>query len=354
MTALPAFFRHSKVQAPLARLRSDVSSVWRSLFTAAGKFAPLTAEELENVRSEFVPFTGDVPVNAGDEYGQWRLSYVKERPVFEEVENLVVTPDGGGWKDGVFYERYSAVKPGLRMLLADHAPVRAVSSGIVIQSEHVDTFGDWMAEYLTPMSRLPRIEAPVFLPASLAGKTYVKRDGERFGIEFAGVDAPVLIERAKVLRQPRVMRYWAPDQVKALQSLLKTPARPPAPGSLLYLSRHGEQSEVANRTYPNLMAEEQVRSRGGTVLRTAEVSLQDYLDAADKADTILFDHGSAAYNMIYWRPRRAIEFVSDDWWVNSFLFFAHGLGVTDYTILCTDKPGIADRLAAALDRTPGV
>ncbi|WP_375204608.1 glycosyltransferase 61 family protein [Hyphococcus sp.] len=349
MASVPAFFRHSKIQAPLARLRSDVSGVWRALFSATGKYAPLAKEDIETRQEEFVPFKGDIPLNAGDEYGQRRHAYVKPRPVFEEVENLVVTPGGGAWKEGVLYERYSAEKPGLRMLMADRKPSEKAPAGIFIQSEHVDTFGDWMAEYLTPLAQLPQIDAPVFLPASMAAKGYVRRDGARLGIEFRGVDRPVLIERAKVLRQPRVLRYWRAEQVQALKELLKANPPPPAPGSLLYLSREGEQSEVADRTYPSLMVEKEVRARGGKVLRTAEASLEDYLDAAQYAETLLYDHGSAAYNMVYWRPRRAIEFVSDDWWVNAFLFFADGLGVRDYTILCTDRSGLKQRLAAVLD-----
>ncbi len=344
-----AFLRHSKVQAPMANLRSGVGKVWRGLFSAAGRYRPIPAAETETVQGEFFPFKGDIPREAGDEQGQWLLRFAIERPVFEEVENLVVTPCGGGWKEGVLFEKYSAVKPGLRMLLADHQPKKTAPGGYFIQSEHVDTFGDWMGEYLTPLAQLPHIDAPVFLPAALAAKTYVQRDCARIGIECVGVDEPLLIKRAKVMRQRRFVRYWRPEFASALARLLKVTPPSPAPGSLLYLSRHGERSEVADRTHPNLIVEDAVRKRGGVVLRTANATLDDYIKAGEKAETVLFDHGSAAYNMVYWRPRRVIEFVSDDWWMNSFLFFAASLGVEDYTILCTDWPGVAERLDATLD-----
>ncbi|WP_375201912.1 glycosyltransferase 61 family protein [Hyphococcus sp.] len=326
-----------------------MSGIWRALFAAAGKYRPLSAEETETVQGEFVPFKGDIPVSAGGEYGQHRLSFAQERPIFEEVGNLVATPGGGAWKDGVFYEKYSAVKPGLRMLTADHQPKKTVAAGIFIQSEHVDTFGDWMSEYLAPLASLPQIDAPVFLPSALAAKSYVQRDAARLGIDFTGIEEPLLIERATVLRQTRVVRYWRPEQARRLQALLKAAPPAPRPGSLLYLSREGENSEVADRTYPSLLVEEAVRKRGGQILRTATASLEDYLNAAEQAETVLYDHGSAAYNMAYWRPRRAIEFVSDDWWMNSFLFFAASLGVKDYTLICTDRPGVAERLDMALD-----
>jgi hypothetical protein len=60
--------------------------------------------------------------------------------------------------------------------------------------------------------------------------------------------------------------------------------------------------------------------------------------------------------MVYWNPRRAIEFVSDDWWVNAFLFFADSIGVKDYTIICSDRGDVNDvlkRVECALDRPLG-
>ena len=41
---------------------------------------------------------------------------------------------------------------------------------IFVQSEHTDTFGDWMSEYLGPLARAGAIDAPLFLPAAMAGE----------------------------------------------------------------------------------------------------------------------------------------------------------------------------------------
>jgi hypothetical protein len=345
-------YRHAKFQAPLARMRSTASSLWRTGWALAGKYKPLSAEEQAFEFGDAVPFKGDVPVRAGADHHQRRLSFQFPRPLVEEVENLVVTPAGAGWKNGALYERYSSCRPGLRMLLGETRPQSEIPTGYFVQSEHMDTFGDWMAEYLSPLSLLDDIAAPVLLPQALARKPYVQRDAARVGIDVIEVDAPILVRKAMVVQQQRCIRYWQPKDVQALRAFLNVDAPTPSPGSILYLSRHGEASEVADRTHPNEMIERIVRERGGVVLRTAEADFSDYLNAAHSAETVLFDHGSAAYNMIHWRPRKVIEFVSDAWWMNSFLFFADAGGVHDYSIVCTDQgtpDDLRKKVYAALD-----
>ncbi|WP_425410387.1 glycosyltransferase 61 family protein [Hyphococcus sp.] len=347
-----AIFRHAKFQVPLVQMRDRISSVWRGASSLLKLYQPLSEEENAVEQHGAVPFKGDIPRKAGDAHHQFRLVYKQPRPAAEKVENLIVTPEGAGWKDGRLFEKYSAGKPGLRMLAGAHAPVREVDEGYFIQSEHTDTFGDWTSEYLSPLSLLPEISAPVFLPRSMAKKAYVRRDAERTGLQFVDIDAPIRIRNATVVRLQRYIRYWRAKDVMALRKLLNVEPVTPQSGSLLYLSRYGETSEVATRTHPNLMIEEVIKERGGVVLRTGETRLEDYLNAARYAETILYDHGSAAYNMIYWSPKRAVEFVSDAWWMNSFLFFAEGLGVHDYNIICTDRGGldsVRDRLNAVLD-----
>ena len=254
------------------------------------------------------------PISKRDAVLNWK------RPKVEEVENLIVTPSGAGWKDGVLFEKYSASKPGLRSLIAPPAPQRSIAEAYVIQSEHTDTFGDWMSEYLAPLSRLGDITKPVLLPASMASRTYVKRDAARLGVQFISANGPILIEKARVIRQTKYIRYWAESEVKDLRDFLNIKPVEPAPGSIIYLSRQGESSEVAARSHPHAVIEKAVRAAGGRVLRTAETSLDDYLAAASAAETVVFDHGSAGYNMIYWRPKRVIELVSDAWWMKRISF----------------------------------
>ncbi|WDI32650.1 hypothetical protein PUV54_05500 [Hyphococcus flavus] len=345
-------YRHAKFQAPLARLRSAAASMWRAGWSAAGKYQPLTPAEKAFTFGDKVPFNGDRPLTSGNDNYQHRLSFRTPRPQFENVDDLIVTPLGASWKNGRLYEKYSSCTPGLRMLAASNNPQAEVEEGYFIQSEHVDTFGDWMSEYLSPLSTLLEIDAPVYLPQSFAAKPYVGRDAARLGIDFVPLTQPLRIRKAKVLRQQRCIRYWRVAEVEGLRRFLKVDAPTAAPGSTLYLSRHGEASEVADRTHPNLLIEEIVKGRGGRVLRTKDAELEDYLNAAQSAETLLFDHGSAAYNMVYWRPKRIIEFVSDAWWMNSFLFFADASGVRDYSILCSDQHDaeeLSKRLHAMLD-----
>ena len=345
-------FHHAKFQAPIVRWRSRISSIWRAGFATMGHYTPMCASETATTKSSNVYFKGDIPLNAGVEQMQTRLLFTQPRPVFEEVENLIVTPQGGGWKDGSFYEKYSACKPGLRMLRENINPSREIASAYFIQSGRAYTFGDWFSEYLAALASHDLLDAPLCLPAKLAAKSYVQSDIKRLGIEVIVVDAPIRIGVAKVLRQPKFIRYWRGEDIAPLERFLRVKPVKPTPGSLIYLSRLGESSEIAVREHPNHEIEALVEARGGHVLGTAEVTLKDYLKAAAFAETVLLDHGSAGYNMVYWSPRRVIEFASDDWWLNAFLMFADAKGVKDYTIIRSDlgsPDDVAARTASALD-----
>lgn len=349
---MTSYFQHAKFKAPVANMRNAVGAMWRNGSSVVGLYEPLSPEEREPVFGEPVNFRGDIPKHAGDQNHQHRMHYAAPRPIIENVENLLVTPSGGGWCNGTLFERFSSCKPGLRMLFEQKTPVREVENGYFVQSEHIDTFGDWTSEYLNPLAGVDNIDAPVFLPATFANKPYVKRDAARLGIDFSILDTPVLIKNARVVRQQMYIRYWLPEYALRLREFYKADPVTPKPGSMIYLSRHGEPSEVAVRTYPNRLIEEMVKSRGGTVLRTNETSFESYVAAAAEAETVLLDHGSAGYNLVYWQPKRVIEFVSDAWWMNSFLFFAKSLGIDDYGIICTDygnNDAVATRLNALLD-----
>ncbi len=345
-------FNHAKFLAPVVRWRSRISSIWRAGFAIMGRYAPISASGMATKKSDDVYFKGDIPVKAGSKQMQTRLFFTQPRPAFEEVENLIVTPQGGGWKDGVFYEKYSACKPGLRMLRENIKPTHEIPSAYFIQSAHAYTFGDWFSEYLAALANLGLLDAPLCLPAKLAAKPYVQRDVKRLEIEVIVVNSPIRIGIAKVLRQPKFIRYWRETDVVQLERFLRIKPVEPVPGSIVYLSRFGEISEVAERDHPNHEIEALVKARGGYVLRTAGATLTDYIKAASSAETVLLDHGSAGYNMVYWQPRRVIEFVSDDWWLNAFLMFADAKGVKDYTIVRSDlgsPEDVAARTACALD-----
>ena len=343
--------RHARFQAPLATTRSGLSDIWRRAFILSGRFQPFNASAAKVIGCGDVHFRGDIPIRAGDARKQTCLCFSSPPTLIEEVENLTVTPAGAGWKDGVLYEKYSSSKPGLRSLWRRPVPQQTLSEAYFVQSEHTDTFGDWMSEYLAPIALAGKIKAPVLLPASLAAQPYVSRDAARLGVQFLPIEHPIRIEKANVIRQTKFIRYWTAPDTTALRDFLNVEPLEPEPGSVVYLSRRGESSDVAIRSHPNLTLEKTVVERGGVVLRTAEASLDDYLSVSRSAETVIFDHGSAGYNMIYWRPKRVIEIVSDAWWMNAFLFFADAIGVNDYRIIRSDlgdKANVAEKLSNAL------
>lgn len=349
-----ALYRYAKFQAPLTRWRSGVSALWRAGFSLLGVYRPLARRERAYVAGDAIPFKGDVPHRAGSERYQQKLVFAEPRPLVEEVENLVVTPQGGGWKGGRLYERYSSASPGLRMIFSGFGkkPVETLSNAYFIQSVHPATYGDWTAEYLSALANIAPLDAPLLLPKNLYERPYVRRDIGRMGLDVIQINEPIRIRDAKVIRQQMMLRYWEKSQIEAMRRLLRVTPAIPDPGSVLYLSRNGERSEIADRHHPHDLVEEIVKRRGGKVLRTCNAALEDYIAMGKYAETVVMDHGSAGYNMIYWKPRRVIELVSDDWWMNAFLFFSNAIGVNDYTIICTDRgdhDSISARINAAFD-----
>lgn len=349
MTALERFVSPAFV----ADARSRVSSVWRKLFETAGKYEPFSPQEKEIVCVDKIGFAGDAPVQiVGGVHEQGRMAFRRKRPLQEQVSNLVVTPKGAGWKDGCLYERYSAGAFGLRAFLEKRRPRAVFENGYYIQAAHKDTYGDWVSEYLTAIARARPLSAPLFLPAALASRHYVQRDLASMGVEFVAVDKPVEIRSAIVLRQQKFFVHFDKAEVAALRTLFGVEPAAPRPESLVYFSRRGEVSEVAHRTYPHDVVERVVAAHGGRVVETVRATPEDYLSIAGEAETVIFDHGSAIYNALHWRPRRLIEIVSDNWWNNAFLMLGDAMGVDDYTIIrgSLDAAHVAKRLEEALAR----
>ena len=348
---MTSFFKSASFQKPLAEIRSTASDLWRFSFAKLGRYRPLSADEVNTENAESVSFTGDIPIRAGDTPSQNRLVYANKRPLFEEIDNLVVTPNGHGWVGGVLFEKFSATSPGLRALMSPPRPVETIPFAYFIQAEHIDTFGDWVSEYLAPLSGISKLDGPVLLPHSLAQRRYVQRDCKRLGLNVRFIQQPIKIEKARVIRQQRVIRYWSAQEVRNLRRLLNIDPVMPKPGSIIYLSRHGEASEVAVRKHPHEALERIVKQHGGQVIHTRDATLEEYQSASQNAETVIMDHGSAGYNMAYWQPKRVIEIVSDVWWMNAFLFFAKSIGVRDYVIVRSDLGDVhvQERLSQALD-----
>ena len=321
----------------VAKARGAISSLWRRLFSQTGLYRPIPSDEKEIILTEKLFFKGDAPQQiASGANEQGRMAFRKPRPVWEAVDDLIVTPKGGGWVAGRFYECCSACEPGLRLLFEDHKPTASVDKAYVAQSAHKDTYGDWVSEYLCAIARAYPLDAPLLLPVELAQKDFVRRDLATLGVAWRPVEAPVKIRRAKVLRQQKFFVHFPPTDEAVLRRLFPAQAIAARPGGVVYLSRRGERSDVADRQYPSEVIEEVVRTLGGRVIRTAEASREDYAAAANDAETVIFDHGSAIYNAISWPVQRMIEVASDSWWNNSFLMMAHAVGLDDYTIIRGD------------------
>lgn len=320
-----------------AMARGAAAGVVRSVYARLGRFHPIPPEEKALKLEKTIRFKGDKPIQIkGADNIQGRMVFRNNRPLMEEVDRLVVTPLGGAWRDNQFYERYSTRAPGLRLLTENARPEKKVAYGYVIQSAHADTYGDWVSEYLGALARVERLDAPLYLPSFLTARAYAARDLAQLGVSYAPIDKPVLIEKAKVLRQQKHFVHFTPDEAAGLKKFWRPGPPSPAPGGVVYFSRHGEASEVAQRTYPSRLVEDIVAARGGHVLRTANASRETYDAAAPFAETLIFDHGSALYNAINWPVKRVVEIISDQWWNNAFLMMADALGINDYTIIRGD------------------
>ncbi len=335
-----------------AELRNHISALWRWGFSVAGLYRPIPDRETEIKFEKQITFKGDTPLRIeSGENEQGRLAFRLPRPLLENVVDLIVTPKGGSWQGGRFEERYSAGKPGLRLLLEDRRPDETLSEAYVVQCVHNDTYGDWVSEYLVPILRAAPLSAPLLLPLQVASKPHVARDLKALGIEWRAIEHAIKIENAFVLRQQKFFVHFPESEIQLLRQFFGKANVSPRPGGLVYLSRHAERSDIAARPYPSLAIEEMVKLRGGRIIRTYGATLEEYADAAIDAETVIFDHGSAIYNALGWPVGRAIEIASDTWWNNAFLMMANAAGIEDYTIIRSDL-GVAhvrERLTQALD-----
>jgi hypothetical protein len=338
--------------ARAADIRSDVSSIWRRGFAAAGRYRPMPAAETEIAFVKTLPFKGDAPVQISNgAHEQGRMKFRLPRPLYEEAADIVVTPKGGVWRGGCFEERYSAGQPGLRMLAENRRAEESLSEAVIIQCAHNDTYGDWVSEYLVPVLRDLPLSATLLLPAGVAAKPFAARDLDRLGVEWRCIDRPLRIARARILRQQKFFVHFTEDEARLLKKFFGEAGAPARPGGIVYLSRYGERSDVAERVYPSLLVEDIVKSRGGRVIRTHSASREDYAAAAGDAETLIFDHGSAFYNAVGWPARRIFEIVADSWWNNAFLMLSDAAGVHDYTIIRGDlgEAHVRQMFARALD-----
>ncbi|MFC2951749.1 hypothetical protein ACFOOP_07400 [Marinicaulis aureus] len=315
---------------PAVRLKNAIVAPARRAAALAGRWTPYAAAELETRQTQTLTLSGDKPE-------QKRLVYAAPRPESETVQNLLYTAEGMGVADGRIVERFSIRAPSLpEILKTPAAPARRIAQGTVIEAETPYTYGDWVGDFICALVCAEKIAEPMVMPASLAGKPYVKRDIAALGLTMEVAEAPVLIEQATVLRKRIPSYYWSEKEVSAYRKAFDLTPPPAREGSITYLGRFGTVSESVQRDYPTEETAAIVKSLGGDVFDTHNSSPEVFNDMAANMETVIADQGSAIFGVMHWRTKNLIELTRRDWWHSANLFIAKGAGVENYAVIAVD------------------
>jgi hypothetical protein len=331
------------------KIRNSVAPLLLKGASFVGRYSDWTAAERQQKRLDAVAFKGDIPAGAGSEYNQYRVGYVKHRPLVTIASDVLYSSVGMAWAGKRLERRYSFRDVGLRELF--ERPESAGSQFVeatLLQAQTPYTFGDWVSEHLPLISAALEqgaVVEPLLLPAYWNSKSYVKRDLLMLGLRAVSVSEPTRIDRAVVLNKTRPGHYWTRQEVDAVLRAMRM-SRPLANvGSAVYLSRFGQRGEGPRRQINNLVTEAAMALAGVRVVRTASYAYQDYLDLAMDAETVFADHGGALGNIMHWRTKRVIEFFAPNFWTSAFLFLADSLGIYDYHLWQIDMFTTVDVLA---------
>lgn len=315
---------------PAVRIKNALVAPARRALALAGRWTPVSASELETVQRETLTLSGDKPE-------QRRLVYAQERPARETVHNLLYTPEGMGVIDGGIIEKYSVRAPSVpEILRTPKEAARTLATGTVIEAETPYTYGDWVGDFVRAMATVQDIAGPIVMPAFLAAKPYVKRDLAALGLALEIADAPLLIERATVLRKCVPSYYWSEADVSAYRRAFGLEPASPRQGSITYLGRFETVSESVQRDYPTEEVAAIVKSFGGDVFDARQSSPDRFNAMAAEVETVIADQGSALFGVMHWRTKNVIELTRRDWWHSANLFIAHASGVENYAVIAVD------------------
>jgi len=303
---------------------------------------PFTPVEKAQAKVQSISFSGDIPEILQRKFQSICLLRFKvPRPLREEVENLIYTPQGRGWMKGKLHERFSIdLKPSIRDLiyLPRQSDIERVAQGTVIQAEYLHTYGDWVVEALITLAHaLPIKESPLFLPKYLMEKSFVLRDLNKLGIEARAVERPLLIQKAVVLHKNNPGLNLTAKDVEAYRKAFSIVPVYPQPGSIVYLSRHGDRASARERYYPSEMVSQIMAELGAKIVLTREMSPEEYVALASHAETVVADHGAAIYNLLYWKTQNLIELFSESWWHPCFLSLGNALGLSSHVLINVDN-----------------
>ncbi|MEZ5894384.1 MAG: hypothetical protein R3C58_14730 [Parvularculaceae bacterium] len=315
---------------PAVRAKNAVVAPARRALAALGRWTPTGAGALDTVQKETLSFSGDKPP-------QRRLVYATPRPQTETVERLIYTPEGMAALGGKIIERFSVRAPSLpEILKAPKTAAKTIAQGTIIEAETPYTYGDWVGDFILALVHARALPEPVVMPAFLGAKSYVLRDLKALGHKVEIAEAPVLIEKATILRKRTPSYYWGADDVGAYRRAFRLDPLPARKGSLTYLARFDTVSESVQRAYPSQSVAKIVDSLGGKVFDTRQSSPDVFNEMAADMETVIADQGSALFGVMHWRTKTVIELTRRDWWHSANLFIAKGAGVQNYAVIAVD------------------
>ena len=315
---------------PLVRTKNAATEPARRGLARLRRWVPKTPAESETEQRETIRLAGDKP-------GQRRLVYKISRPQSETHNNLLYTPQGMSVLGGKIIERLSVRTPSLREILTTpRRAAREIAQGTIIEAETPYTYGDWVGDFTCSLVTAEEIIEPLVLPPFLAEKPYVMRDIGALGLSYVTADAPVLIEKAHVLRKRIPSYYWGGQEVAAFRKAFKISPPPTTPGSIIYLGRFETVSESVQRKYPTQMTANIIEDIGGRVFDAREASPTKFNEIAKETQSVIADQGSALFGVMHWQTKNVIELTRRDWWHSANLFIAKGAGVENYAVIAVD------------------
>lgn len=343
-------------RSPKAKMKQLVKSPLYALAVQTGRYVRQPPSQQETVQKEATTFFGDRPGTDGPmtTHEERRLDFKVARPVYETLTEIAYSPTGMVWRKGSLLEQYSVLPVKIGDLFR-RPPVRAahrLERAVIVQTDFVYSYGDWVHCFLGVLLSAPRMDVPVVIPGSLAAKGYVRRDLKKAGIDYVSSEGFTSIGEAIVLRKQNPYFYWKPEDVAAFQRAFVSEPQDPAPGSLMYLGRFDLSGETISRHFPSQTVANFVASKGGFVLRQAELTTETAADYTTHAETVIGDHGSGMLNIMFWKPRTVIELVTNKWWVNNTLFVAKGMGIENFAVIEVDnltEAEIGEKIQGCLD-----
>jgi capsular polysaccharide biosynthesis protein len=267
--------------------------------------------------------------------------YANPRPLRSSHQNILYTPEGYAWTGGQVDLSLSA-RPvwSTKGLLKDRLRRgrKILDQGTIIESKWPVTYGDWLISHIKTIALCPDFPRPLVLPNEISARSYVRRELDQLGIEVVAADCPVLIREATVIHRPSPSVLWRPEDTVAYRKLYGITPPAPRKGSILYLSRIDVNSDqkAAVRDYRSATVGKIVESLGARVIETGSMGRDDYAKLANEAETVIADHGSAAFNLLQWKTRNLIEIVTSNWWCRSIIFLGAASGVENHAVVLCD------------------